>query len=162
MNVVVDIADMAISTNTGDVLITYSLGSCLGIAVYDPVNVVGGLMHCMLPLSKIDASKAAEKPYMFVDTGMQAFLGALYKQGLQKKNALVKVAGGARVMDRNDLFKIGERNYTVLKKVLWKNGLLIKGEHVGGAETRTVRLDMSTGDYHIKATAGAVINKVVL
>ena len=61
---------MKLSTNEGDVLVTYSLGSCLGLSLWDPVAHVGGLIHCMLPLSKIDPVKAKTNPYMFTDTGL--------------------------------------------------------------------------------------------
>jgi len=150
-NIVVDIADMAIATNKDDILVTYSLGSCLGIAIYDPVAGVGGLMHCMLPLSSVDQEKAKDRPFMFVDTGMIVMLTKLFDAGLAKANAVVKVAGGARLLDKNDLFRIGERNYTVFRKFLWKNGLMIKAENVGGDITRTVRLEMSTGRFLIKS-----------
>ncbi|MFW5902243.1 MAG: chemotaxis protein CheD, partial [Thermodesulfobacteriota bacterium] len=85
--VVVDIADMKISNNPSDTLVTYSLGSCIGVAIYDPVLQLGGMIHCMLPLSKVDKEKAKTRPYMFVDTGMNLLLGGLYERGLRKARA---------------------------------------------------------------------------
>ena len=143
--VVVDIADARVSRNVDDVLVTHSLGSCVGVMVYDPVVHVGGMIHCMLPLSSVDPRKAQEKPFMFVDTGMVLFLGQLFELGLVRSRALVKVAGCSRILDNNNLFRIGERNYTVLRKLLWKNGLMIKSENVGGSVSRTVRLEIATG-----------------
>ncbi len=157
-SIVVDIADMAVTTSTDDVLITYSLGSCIGVSVYDPVAKVGGLMHCMLPQSKIDRDKAQTRPYMFVDTGMMLFLTKLFDLGATKANAVVKVAGGSRVLDKNGLFRIGERNYTIFRKILWKNGMIITAENVGGDITRTVRLDMSTGVFTMKS--GGVVTEL--
>ncbi len=151
-NIVVDIADMAIATSKDDILVTYSLGSCLGIAIYDPVAGIGGLMHCMLPLSSVDPEKAKDRPFMFVDTGMTIMLTQLFEAGLVKANTVIKVAGGAKLLDKNDLFRIGERNYTVFRKFLWKNGLMIKAENVGGDITRTVRLEMATGRFLIKSS----------
>lgn len=149
--VVVDIADMRISDNPGDTLVTYSLGSCLGVSIYDPVIRVGGMIHCMLPLSKVDKEKSRLRPYMFVDTGMQEMLGQLYEAGMRKARAVVNVAGGSRVLDSQGVFKIGERNFTVLRKILWKNGLLMNVQEVGGNKSRTISLDIATGRFSIKS-----------
>jgi len=148
---VVDIADMKISDNPADTLITYSLGSCVGVAIYDPVLRLGGMIHCMLPLSKVDKEKAKTRPYMFVDTGMQLMLGSLYERGLRKARAVINVAGGSQVLDSQGVFKIGERNFTVLRKILWKNGLLMNAQEVGGNKSRTVSLDVGTGRFTIKS-----------
>lgn len=148
--IIVDIAAMEVSANPEDTLVTYSLGSCLGIVVYDPIVRVGGMMHCMLPLSSVDAQKAKDKPSMFVDTGMTVLLTRLFEMGVTKKNAVVKVAGGSCVLDKQGLFRIGERNYTIFRKIMWKNGLMIKSEHVGGEVTRTIRLNIGTGLLTIK------------
>ena len=148
---VVDIADMKISDNPADTLITYSLGSCVGVAIYDPVLRLGGMIHCMLPLSKVDPEKAKIRPYMFVDTGMQLMLGSLYEKGLRKARAVINVAGGSQVLDSQGVFKIGERNFTVLRKILWKNGLLMNAQEVGGNKSRTVSLDVGTGRFTIKS-----------
>ena len=67
--VVIGLAELAVSNNPNAVLTTYSLGSCLGVAVYDPVAKVGGLMHAMLPDSNIDPVKAKAYPGMFVRHG---------------------------------------------------------------------------------------------
>ncbi len=117
-NVIVSIADMAISDHPEDVLITYSLGSCLGITFFDPVRQIGGLLHCMLPLSQVDAQKAQANPWMFVDTGVTALLNELFQRGCRKKDIVTRVAGAARVLDGKDLFRIGERNFTVFRKIM--------------------------------------------
>lgn len=149
--VVVDIADMALSNDTMDSLVTYSLGSCLGVTVYDPVMRIGGMIHCMLPLSKVDLQKAKEKPSMFVDTGVTLMLQKLFDMGLKKNRAIVKIAGASMILDRKGLFRIGERNYTVFRKIMWKNGIMIAAEDIGGEISRTVRLDISTGSFTVKA-----------
>ncbi len=154
--VVVDIADMYVSTNPNDELVTYSLGSCIGVVIHDPVAGVGGMIHCMLPLSSCDQEKAKIKPCMFVDTGMNLFLGNLFKSGLTKANAVFKVAGGSAVLDTQGLFRIGERNYTIFRKFMWKNGLMIKAEDVGGNSARTVRLHMDTGKVTVR-TGGSEV-----
>ena len=149
--VVIGISEMVVSDRGEDVLVTYSLGSCLGLAIYDPEVRVGGMIHCMLPLSRVDEAKAKSEPCMFVDTGLPALLTAMFKRGVQKARAMVYAAGCANVLDHQDLFKIGERNYTVLRKILWKNGMLIAGEDVGGGDARTIRLEIGTGRFTIKS-----------
>ncbi len=147
----VGISEMKVSTEPGDVLVTYSLGSCVGLAVYDPVACIGGLIHCMLPLSKIDPAKAAATPAMFTDTGVPALLQEMLNRGASKRRLIAKVAGAAALMDEKGMFKIGERNFTVLRKILWKNDILIAAEETGGTIARTLYLYMDTGRTVIKS-----------
>lgn len=142
---IVGISDMIVSDNSADILVTYSLGSCVGITLYDPLNRIGGLIHCMLPLSKMDKERARENPCMFVDTGIPALLQAAYQIGANRENLIVRVAGGAHLLDDKGLFRVGERNYTIVRKMLWKNDILIKSQDVGGTRSRTVRLYMNSG-----------------
>jgi chemotaxis protein CheD len=128
-----------------DLLVTHALGSCLGLMVYDPVVKVGGLLHAMLPLSSINPQKARANPFMFVDTGVPTLFKTLYGMGGQKSRLIVKAAGCGRPLGNDEMFKIGERNYTVLKKLLWKNNVLLEAEAVGGAASRTVHFDLSSG-----------------
>lgn len=150
MNLVVGVADLKISTDRADTIITYSLGSCLGVVLFDDVAGVGGMLHCMLPLSKIDANKASANPFMFVDSGMTTFLQQLFNLGAQRKSITAKVAGGSHILDTQGTFNIGERNYTVLRKILWKNDILIAAEDVGGSVPRTMSLNMNNGQTRLK------------
>ena len=147
----VDISDMAVSTTLEEVLVTYSLGSCLGLTLYDPVAQVGGMLHCMLPLSKIDKKKAQANPCMFTDTGVQALLQAVFDKGAKRERLIAKVAGGSRLLDEKRMFRIGERNYTVLRKILWKNDILIAAEDIGGTKPRTMYLFIDTGRALVKS-----------
>jgi len=135
----------------GDVVVTHALGSCLGLMVHDPVARIGGLLHAMLPLSKINPQKAEANPYMFVDTGVVMLFKEIYNLGGKKSRLVVKAAGCGTPMGNNEMFKIGERNYTVLKKLLWKNNILLDAEDVGGTVSRTVHFYMSTGKTVIKS-----------
>ena len=150
MNVTVGISEMKISSQPAETLITYSLGSCVGLALYDSEARIGGLIHSMLPFSKIDPEKAKRLPCMFVDTGVPALLQAMFDLGAQKRTLVAKVAGGSAIMDEKGIFNIGERNYTVLRKLLWKNNILVSGEDVGGALPRTMSLQMETGKTILK------------
>ena len=144
MMYVISVGDMKVGRN-GDLLVTHALGSCLGLMVYDPALQVGGLLHAMLPLSRINQQKAQANPFMFVDTGVPALFKALYDLGGQKKRMIVKAAGCGNPLGTNEMFKIGQRNFTVLKKLLWKNNVLLASEDVGGNGSRTVHFNLSTG-----------------
>ena len=137
---------MKIAVDDGDTIVTHALGSCLGISVHDPVSHVGGMLHVMLPQSAINVEKAAANPFMFVDTGVPAFFKEFYAHGGMRARMDVRVAGGANVQTGGeDRFAIGKRNYLTLRKILWKNGILIKAEDVGGAVPRTMYLEVATG-----------------
>jgi len=144
-NHTVGIAEMKVTNERGATLITYSLGSCIGLSLYDPVQGVVGLVHCMLPLSNMDPENAKSRPCMFTDTGVTAVLSEMFQLGAQRRNIIAKVAGAAMILDEKKLFRIGERNHTVLRKVLWKNNILIAAEDVGGTVARTLRLHLDTG-----------------
>jgi chemotaxis protein CheD len=148
MNLTVTVGDMKIG-GSGDLLVTHALGSCLGLTVWDPAVKVGGLLHAMLPLSSINPQKAQANPAMFVDTGVPLLIRALYERGAQKSRLVLKAAGCGNPLSKNEIFKIGERNYTVLKKLLWKNNILLESEDVGGSASRTVHFDVSTGRVQI-------------
>jgi chemotaxis protein CheD len=126
-------------------VVTHALGSCLGLVVFDPAVKVGGLLHAMLPLSNINPEKARANPAMFVDTGVPLLFNSLYEKGAVKSRLVVKAAGCGNPMGKNEVFKIGERNYTVLKKLLWKNNILLEAEDVGGMVSRTIHFDVSSG-----------------
>ena len=150
MKYVVAVGDMKIGQEV-DTIVTHALGSCLGLMVHDPIAKVGGLLHAMLPLSKINPDKAKTNPYMFVDTGAPTLFKALYDIGGQKSRMVIKAAGCGNPLGKNEMFKIGERNYTVLKKLLWKNNILLEAEDVGGTISRTVYLDLATGQTVISS-----------
>ena len=150
-NLTVDISDLKLSNCSDDIIVTYSLGSCVGVTLYDPIAKVGGMIHCMLPLSKIDREKARLKPYMFVDTGVAAMLGELYSLGVQRQNLVARVAGAGSPLGREETFQIGQRNYTILRKFLWKNNILIENEDVGGSKARTLYLYMADGRTTVKS-----------
>ncbi len=151
MLITVNISDMKVSSNPEDVLVTYSLGSCVGVTLYDPLQKIGGLIHCMLPLSKVDPERAKEVPYMFVDTGLPLMLQTLINMGANKSRIVAKIAGGAVLLDDNGMFRIGERNHIVVRKLLWKNNILISSEDVGGTIARTVYLQINDGKTIIKS-----------
>ena len=148
---VVGVADMVVSNDSSAEIVTYSLGSCLGLTIYDPLKKIGGLLHLMLPDSKIDSAKAASAPFMFVDTGVPRLFHAAYNLGADRGRLVVKVAGGAQLLDQQGIFNIGSRNIDALEKLLAQNGLKAHAWDVGGLSSRTLRLDLTTGLVTIKA-----------
>jgi chemotaxis protein CheD len=157
-SLVVGVADMVVSNDPSADLVTYSLGSCLGVVIYDPVKKIGGLLHIMLPDSKIDPTKAATTPFMFVDTGMPRLFAAAYSLGADRNRIVIKVAGGAQLLDPRRTFNIGERNIQALSNIIVRNGLSIAAQDVGGLSSRTVRLDNSTGNISIQSPGSTRYN----
>ena len=148
---VVGISDIYVTNNVEDSIITYSLGSCIGVTLYDPAARIGGMVHYMLPLSKISPEKAKSKPGMFADTGIIKILQKVFALGAVKKKLIVKVAGGSELLDQNKVFNIGERNFLILRKIMWKINLLIKSADVGGSASRTLKMEMETGRVTVKS-----------
>lgn len=151
MKRIIGIAEMIVSNDPADVLITYALGPCLGVAICDVTAGVAGLIHCQLPTAKGDAARALACPTQFVDTGVTAMIERMYALGAAKQRLIVKAAGAAKVMDSLNVFQIADRNYTVLRKLLWKNSLLIAAEEVGGSIPRTMSIEIRTGKVLIQA-----------
>ena len=150
MQIVVGVADMIVSSQPEQVLVTHTLGSCIGVAIYDPVSRVGGILHFMLPDSSLDPAKGQNNPHMFADTGLPCLFRECYRLGAQKSRLMVKVAGGSQVLGSQEHFQIGRRNYAALRKIFLKNNVLIDKEDVGGTKARTLYLEIATGDVWIK------------
>ena len=149
-SLIVGISDCKVSRDAEAVLVTYALGSCIAVALYDPITKLGGMLHYMLPESSLDANKAQQNPFMFADTGIARLLEALKAGGGDPRRMVVRLAGGAQVLDNNGTFQIGKRNYLAAKKILWKAGVLIAAEAVGGDVSRTTRLELGSGKMWIR------------
>lgn len=128
------------------VMVTYALGSCVGLTLWDPLARVGGMLHSQLPVSSLDPERAAAEPFLFTDTGVAELLRRLYALGADKRRVLAKIAGCAEsVGGSGSSFRVGQRNLAVARRVLWKNDIVIKGEDVEDSRPRTLFLDMDTG-----------------
>ncbi len=153
-SLIVGISDCKVTRDAESVLVTYALGSCIAVAMHDPVTKVGGLLHYMLPESAIDARKALQNPFMFADTGIPRLIDALQAAGGDGKRMVVRLAGGAQVLDSQGVFQIGKRNYLAARRILWKAGILIAAEAVGGEVSRTTRLEVGTGRLWVREGGG--------
>jgi chemotaxis protein CheD len=150
MNIIVGVSDMKVSKDPNGVLVTYSLGSCIGIAVYDPVARVGGLLHYMLPESSLDKVKAAANPFMFADTGIPRLFKTVYELGGIKSRIRVIMVGGSQVLDQKGFFNIGKRNEMAARKLFHRNNVVIDFADTGGNGNRTIRLAISDGKCTLK------------
>ncbi|MEA2059086.1 MAG: chemotaxis protein CheD [Thermodesulfobacteriota bacterium] len=152
MRIIVGVSDMKVSNNPGDTISTYSLGSCIGLVVFDPVVRAGGILHYMLPESKLDREKAASRPFLFADTGIPRLFKGVYKLDGLKNRMQVSVFGGSQILDQKGFFNIGKRNFMALKKILFKNNVMVSYEDVGGNVNRTIRLEIATGSIYVKTS----------
>ncbi len=147
---VVGVSDMKISSNPNDIIITHALGSCIGITIYDPEVHVGALLHFQLPGSKNEPDKAKRNPFMYADTGIPMMFKEAYKLGAKKNRMVVKVAGGGKTTQGNDMFEIGRRNYIYMRKIFWKNNVIMSGEHIGNSYPIIMMLEIGTGKTYLK------------
>ena len=149
MNVVIGVADCRVMNETSDMLVTYALGSCVGVVIHDPVARVGGLLHFMLP--EMSAGAVPINPYMFADSGIPLLFREAYEKGAQKRRLRVCVAGGAQIMDAGGVFNIGHRNCVAMRKILWKAGVIVQAEETGGNIARTMRFDVASGRTFLRS-----------
>jgi chemotaxis protein CheD len=157
VNVVVGVSDMKVSKDPESVLVTHSLGSCIGVAIYDPIVRAGGLLHFMLPDSTLDSVKAKRNPCMFADTGIPYLFKSVYQLGGNKRRMKVVVAGGAHVNNREDFFNIGKRNFMAVRKIFWKNNVITNFHYVGGNSNRTLKIFIKDGHILIKDSCEGLI-----
>ncbi|AQT66877.1 Chemoreceptor glutamine deamidase CheD [Anaerohalosphaera lusitana] len=146
----VDISDAAVSRNPNEVIVTYSLGSCVGVSLYDPATKIGGMLHYQLPESKLDPEKAKRLPFMFADTGIKLLVDKMVSMGASKKRMNVKIAGGAAMSTGPKGFDIGKRNHLAIRKVFWKLGMFIDAEDIGGTSPRNMYLDIADGTLTVR------------
>jgi chemotaxis protein CheD len=145
MRIDVGIGDIGVSSKADDVLKTYALGSCVAVIAFDPEKKIAGMIHIALPESKVNPDKAVKRPGYFADSGLPAFIKAMEKAGANRRKLRIKLAGGATIMDENRQFDIGRRNMIAIKRFLWKEGLGVLKEDVGGSISRTVTLEVGSG-----------------
>ncbi len=132
-------------------LISYGLGSCIGVSLYDPQTKVGGLLHIMLPDST--QARSSDNPAKFADTGLPLMLGDVLQLGAVKSRLVAKIAGGAQMFafaNATDIMRVGTRNAETVKKILREMGIRVIAEDTGGNYGRTVQIDLATGVYKVK------------
>ena len=152
----VGMADLNICKNP-DIITTLGLGSCIGIALYDPTTKIGGLAHIMLP----DSTKMRNNSNIakFADTGIEELLRRVVAAGAVKSRLVAKIAGGARMFEvsgLSDIGNVGMRNAEASKAKLKQLGIRLVAEDTGLNYGRTVELHCDTGDNYIKSVGKPV------
>lgn len=141
--ITIGIADMKMAQNSG-MLITYALGSCIGICLYDQKIKLGALIHIMLPLNMEPGRKNTMK---YADTGIRETLRMMESKGASRSRITAKIAGGAKMFEikGGSLSNIGQRNIESVRNTLKREGVKLLQEDVGGTVARTLLFDVSTG-----------------
>lgn len=150
--ITVGIADLHV-VKPPDVLVTYALGSCVGICLLDAVAHVGGLAHIMLPDSSL-ISESHLQPHKFADTGIAELVRQMEFQGARRTRMRAKIAGGAQMfaaMSNSAIANIGNRNITAVKNVLGQLHIPIAVEDVGKDYGRTLYFYPEDGRMVIKS-----------
>ncbi|MEM7806762.1 MAG: chemotaxis protein CheD [Planctomycetota bacterium] len=147
--IVVGISDFKTTGDARAMLVTHSLGSCIGVAAHCPARKISGLLHFQLPEAAMDASRAQNEPAMFADTGLDALIQAMQRRGADTKRLQIRLAGGAKMLSTST-FDIGKRNHLAIRKALWKHGLFVAAENCGGSSARTLYMRCSDGAVRLR------------
>lgn len=137
---------------TPDAITTLGLGSCVGVALYDKVARIAGLVHVMLPDSK--QVKQNQNRAKFADTGIDMLIEEMVKKGARASGLTAKIAGGAQMFafsTNNDMLRVGDRNVEAVKKRLKELDIRILAEDTGLNYGRTVVFYPESGDFVIKS-----------
>lgn len=146
---IVGIADMKMAQK-GERLITYALGSCIGICLYDPQIKLAAMVHIMLP---INMEAGRKNTFKYADTGIRETLNQMVAKGAMKGRITAKIAGGARMFEVSGgtLGSIGQRNSESVHQVLRRENIRLLWEDVGGKVARTMEFDSATGNGIIRS-----------
>lgn len=142
----VGIGEYVVSEDVNDDIKMYGLGSCIAVIVYDWRRQMGALLHVAYPESSVNPERAKTQPGYFADTGV----GLLMKEFTRhhspnRRDLILRLAGGANVMDEAGHFNIGKRNALAVKRELWRLGYGVKSEDIGGSISRTISLSVASG-----------------
>ena len=150
--IVVGIGELAVAEGESSI-VTHALGSCVAVCIWDPIARVGGMLHLLLPESRINPGRADRQPAAFADTGIPLLFQRAYARGLQKARTEVTLIGGAEISPdaTEGVMNVGRRNVLASRKMLWGNGVLIRTEDVGGRRASTVAMSMQDGRIVVNA-----------
>ncbi|MCS7220758.1 MAG: chemotaxis protein CheD [Anaerolineae bacterium] len=147
--VAVGLGEMVVSRRSDCVLVAYGLGSCIGLAAYDPVESIGGLLHAVLPRHRDNDVNPAK----FVDTGIPALIAEMERQGAKASRLRWYAAGGAQMLTTSSfqgMFNIGQQNLETMQRVLAQYGFVLSGASLGGHVGRTLKLYLPDGRVTVR------------
>ena len=147
MRIDVGIGEFKHSKSVSDELKTYGLGSCVALIVHSKAQAAAGMIHVALPESEVNAVKAKSLPGYFADTGIPLVLDWVDRMSNGNRRLFTyRLYGGASILDSNGRFDIGRRNALAIKRLLWKYGCGVVREDLGGNASRTVSVQVDTGE----------------
>lgn len=147
---VVGISDCKVSADSSDTVVTYALGSCVGVALYDPRVPAGSLLHVMLPHSRYRSKTREFNPFMFADTGIEEQLKMLRALGASTTRLVAKLGGGANMLRHSSVFDIGKRNAEAIREILSAKGIPVRAASLGGTLGRSMQLNMKDGSALVR------------
>jgi len=142
------IGQMALSSEPGSVLVTYSLGSCIGLTFYDPALKLGAMAHIMLPEGPSQPGEEGK----YASSCVPLLVSEMERRGASRDRLQVKMAGGARILALLGPFNgpdVGSQNKAAVQRILTSLGLRITGMDCGGHYGRTMSLYVDTGTVEI-------------
>lgn len=154
---IVGIGEIAFSNRTEDTIKTMALGSCVALVIYSPEFHAAGLAHVALPNSKIKRGKTRDLPGYFADKAFPVLLEKFKNAGINDPSKLlVKLAGGASILDPGGVFNIGGRNVRILRHLITRYKMFLIGTDVGGNFSRTVWVETRTGNLYVSSPGKGV------
>lgn len=147
---VVGISDCKVGRGADDTVITYALGSCVGLALYDPGTQVGGILHIMLPDSQFRTGGAAINPFMYADTGVEGMLRLLADRGAGRGHLVAKAAGGANMLRHSSILDIGKRNIETTLDILKRERIPLLAQSLGGTVGRSMQISLDDGTVCVR------------
>ncbi len=147
----VGVADIAVEKGEAGRITTHALGSCIGVTIFDPVTHVGGLLHFMLPKPSSPEQAESKPAAMFATKGIPHLFRLGYELGAHKDRIIVCAAGGAGFLNDDAGFQIGRRNRMIMRKLFWKNNVVVAAEETGGSEARTMSIELNSGTVTIRS-----------
>ena len=156
-SVVIGISDMNVVRGE-DSIITYALGSCVGVALYDSTRKIAGLAHILMPSSQ-EIRDSNVNVMKYADTAIPELVKRMERAGSSSFNMVAKIAGGAQMFSMagaSSQFNIGERNVNMAREMLQKLRIKIAAQDTGANYGRTVEIFAANGIYRIKAIAKGV------
>ncbi len=144
--IVVGLGEVKVAKDPSAILTCLGLGSCIGIAAYDPIAKVAGMAHIVLPCSNGRSGPASSK---YADVGIPYLLEQVNQQGALTSRLIIKIAGGAQISKAaglEDSFKIGQKNAAAVKELFGQIGIPIKGSDIGGDFGRTLKIFLDSGN----------------
>ncbi len=160
----VGLGELRVAANSEVILACYGLGSCVGVAIYCPVNRVGALAHVMLPTCALAHQPLKKAKY--ADSAIPDMLEQMERMGAQRRLVVAKIVGGARMFsmpgrrgregEMGYRLQVGERNVEAVKSTLKRLKINLAGEDTGGDYGRTIRFALSDGSVLVSSVRHGV------